>query len=119
MTRPWTSRLALAGALILAGAAGALAGSSATHTVTVKNGSNYTVLMEAFNNNDRSRSIAASQANLAPGAQGQVTCNTSGSCYLTAEYDASSGMRTQNLIGLTSTCIELQPGQTSISWRSC
>ena len=119
MLNSWTLRLTLAAASVHLALPVALAGSSGTHSITIKNNSGYTTEVQAFNNNDTARMFPASRATIERNTQKVLTCNTSGSCYISADYTNSSGQRIGYPIGERSTCILLNGSGDYIYSQSC
>ena len=119
MQNHWTSRLVLAATLLLPAGRGADAGSSGTHSITVKNNSAYTTQVQAYNNNDTARMFPASEATIDKNTQKVLTCNTSGSCYIRADYMNSSGQNIGYPIGNSSTCVMLTGSGDYIYAQGC
>ena len=114
-----TIRLVLAATLLLFASRGADAGSSGTHSITVKNNSAYTTEVQAYNNNDTARMFPASEAIIDKSTQKAVTCNTSGSCYRSVYYNNSSGQHIGYPVGNSSTCVELTGSGDYIYAQAC
>ena len=80
MWRRWTLGLALAAPLALAPPA--LAGSSPSHTLTVRNETGFAIHLAAWDRNDETFSFPSQEADLSSTGPVTLKCNTNDACQL-------------------------------------